>query len=84
MMSFWLSFQWLFWCFLLQLRIYAQPSQLKTAEYAANVTKVIFDHFEEYFNMSYSISKLGTLQNQLETVQFNLTKPIQYQIKIKN
>uniref|UniRef100_A0A3P9PC93 Aminopeptidase n=1 Tax=Poecilia reticulata TaxID=8081 RepID=A0A3P9PC93_POERE len=43
------------------LRIYAQPSQLKTAEYAANVTKVIFDHFEEYFNMSYSISKLDKI-----------------------
>uniref|UniRef100_A0A3B3UAT3 Aminopeptidase n=1 Tax=Poecilia latipinna TaxID=48699 RepID=A0A3B3UAT3_9TELE len=43
------------------LRIYAQPSQLKTAEYAADVTKVIFDHFEEYFNMSYSISKLDKI-----------------------
>ena len=47
-------------CLPLQLRIYAQPSQLGTAEYAANITKVIFDYFEEYFNMSYSISKLGT------------------------
>lgn len=44
-----------------QLRIYAQPSQLDTAEYAANTTKMIFDYFEEYFNMTYSISKLGTL-----------------------
>ncbi|XP_043999504.1 glutamyl aminopeptidase [Gambusia affinis] len=43
------------------LRIYAQPSQLKTAEYAANVTKVIFDYFEEYFDMSYSISKLDKI-----------------------
>lgn len=42
-----------------QLKIWAQPSQLHTAEYAANVTKIIFDYFEEYFNMSYSISKLG-------------------------
>ncbi|XP_041828234.1 glutamyl aminopeptidase isoform X2 [Melanotaenia boesemani] len=43
------------------LRIYAQPSQLKTAEYAANTTKIIFDYFEEYFNMSYSISKLDKI-----------------------
>lgn len=43
------------------LRIYAQPSQLATAEYAANVTKVIFDYFEEYFNMTYSISKLDKI-----------------------
>ncbi|XP_076022170.1 glutamyl aminopeptidase [Genypterus blacodes] len=43
------------------LRIYAQPSQLKTAEYAANTTKVIFDYFEDYFNMSYSISKLDKI-----------------------
>ena len=42
-----------------QLRIYAQPLQIKTAEYAADTTKVIFDYFEEYFNMSYSIPKLG-------------------------
>lgn len=43
------------------LRIYAQPSQLATAEYAANTTKVIFDYFEEYFNMPYSISKLDMI-----------------------
>ncbi|XP_073322847.1 glutamyl aminopeptidase [Pagrus major] len=43
------------------LRIYAQPSQIRTAEYAANTTKVIFDYFEEYFNMSYSISKLDKI-----------------------
>ncbi|KAM9707550.1 LOW QUALITY PROTEIN: glutamyl aminopeptidase [Menidia menidia] len=43
------------------LRIYAQPSQLHTAEYAANTTKIIFDYFEEYFNMSYSISKLDKI-----------------------
>ncbi|KAM4724354.1 glutamyl aminopeptidase [Anableps anableps] len=43
------------------LRIYAQPSQLKTAEYAANTTKIIFDYFEEYFNMSYSITKLDKI-----------------------
>ncbi|KAK5600388.1 hypothetical protein CRENBAI_025272 [Crenichthys baileyi] len=44
-----------------ELRIYAQPSQLATAEYAANTTKIIFDYFEEYFNMSYSISKLDKI-----------------------
>ncbi|KAE8289438.1 Glutamyl aminopeptidase [Larimichthys crocea] len=43
------------------LRIYAQPSQLDTAEYAANTTKMIFDYFEEYFNMTYSISKLDKI-----------------------
>lgn len=48
-----------------QLRIYAQPSQLETAEYAANTTKVIFDFFEEYFNMTYSINKLGTFRQTL-------------------
>lgn len=43
------------------LRIYAQPSQIHTAEYAANVTKVIFDYFEEYFDMRYSIAKLDKI-----------------------
>ncbi|XP_057714581.1 glutamyl aminopeptidase [Corythoichthys intestinalis] len=43
------------------LRIYTQPSQLPTAEYAADTTKVIFDYFEEYFNMNYSISKLDKI-----------------------
>ncbi|XP_058472021.1 glutamyl aminopeptidase [Solea solea] len=43
------------------LRIYAQPTQLKTAEYAANTTKIIFDYFEEYFKMDYSISKLDKI-----------------------
>ncbi|XP_053291413.1 glutamyl aminopeptidase [Pleuronectes platessa] len=43
------------------LRIYAQPTQLRTAEYAANTTKVIFDFFEDYFNMSYSIPKLDKI-----------------------
>ncbi|XP_072314030.1 glutamyl aminopeptidase [Eucyclogobius newberryi] len=43
------------------LKIWAQPSQLHTAEYAANTTKIIFDYFEEYFNMSYSISKLDKI-----------------------
>lgn len=43
------------------LKIWAQPSQLHTAEYAANTTKIIFDYFEEYFNMNYSISKLDKI-----------------------
>ncbi|XP_053191825.1 glutamyl aminopeptidase [Scomber japonicus] len=43
------------------LKIYAQPSQIKTAEYAANMTKIIFDYFEEYFNMTYSITKLDKI-----------------------
>ncbi|XP_059208894.1 glutamyl aminopeptidase [Centropristis striata] len=43
------------------LRIYAQPSQIATAEYAANTTKIIFDHFEDYFNMPYSIPKLDKI-----------------------
>ncbi|KAF3693482.1 Glutamyl aminopeptidase [Channa argus] len=43
------------------LRIYAQRSQLETATYAADTTKAIFDYFEEYFNMSYSIGKLDKI-----------------------
>ncbi|KAJ1206147.1 hypothetical protein NDU88_001556 [Pleurodeles waltl] len=43
------------------LTIYAQKKQLHTAEYAANVTKIIFDFYEEYFNMSYSIPKLDKI-----------------------
>ncbi|XP_077477502.1 glutamyl aminopeptidase [Stigmatopora argus] len=43
------------------LRIYTQPSQLSTAKYAADTTKVIFDYFEEYFNMNYSITKLDKI-----------------------
>ncbi|XP_016095631.1 glutamyl aminopeptidase-like [Sinocyclocheilus grahami] len=43
------------------LRIYAQPLQISTAEYAANVTKIIFDYFEEYFDMEYSIEKLDKI-----------------------
>ncbi|XP_009978824.1 PREDICTED: glutamyl aminopeptidase [Tauraco erythrolophus] len=43
------------------LRVYAQPLQLSTAEYAANVTKIVFDFFEEYFNMSYSLPKLDQI-----------------------
>ncbi|XP_017320538.2 glutamyl aminopeptidase [Ictalurus punctatus] len=43
------------------LRIYAQPSQIHTAVYAADVTKTIFDYFEEYFDMEYSIQKLDKI-----------------------
>ncbi|XP_062379310.1 glutamyl aminopeptidase [Sardina pilchardus] len=43
------------------LRIWAQPAQIHTAEYAAIVTKVIFDYFEEYFDMEYSIAKLDKI-----------------------
>ncbi|XP_042727279.1 glutamyl aminopeptidase [Lagopus leucura] len=43
------------------LRVYAQPQQLHTAEYAANVTKIVFDFFEEYFDLSYSLPKLDKI-----------------------
>ncbi|XP_053107584.1 glutamyl aminopeptidase isoform X2 [Hemicordylus capensis] len=43
------------------LRVYAQPQQIKTAEYAANVTKLVFDFFEGYFNMNYSLPKLDKI-----------------------
>ncbi|KAF1514260.1 Glutamyl aminopeptidase, partial [Eudyptula albosignata] len=43
------------------LRVYAQPLQIHTAEYAANVTKIVFDFFEEYFNLSYSLPKLDKI-----------------------
>ncbi|NXM69554.1 AMPE aminopeptidase, partial [Serilophus lunatus] len=43
------------------LRVYAQPQQIHTAQYAANVTKRVFDFFEEYFNLSYSLPKLDKI-----------------------
>ncbi|XP_066576726.1 glutamyl aminopeptidase [Amia ocellicauda] len=43
------------------LRIYVQPEQKHTAEYAANVTKIIFDAFEKYFNVIYSLPKLDKI-----------------------
>ncbi|NXB07559.1 AMPE aminopeptidase, partial [Cnemophilus loriae] len=43
------------------LRVYAQPQQIHTAEYAANVTKIVFDFFEQYFNLSYSLPKLDKI-----------------------
>ncbi|XP_066429926.1 glutamyl aminopeptidase [Eleutherodactylus coqui] len=39
------------------LRIYVQPQQNETAVYAADTTKVVFDFFEQYFNMDYSLPK---------------------------
>lgn len=67
-------------CLSLKLRIYAQPSQIKTAEYAANTTKIIFDYFEDYFNMSYSIAKLGMfhIRNTDCTTQSDL--PLNYSV----
>lgn len=46
-------------CFVYQLTIYVQPEQKQTAEYAANITKAVFDYFEEYFALNYSLPKLG-------------------------
>ncbi|XP_075705846.1 glutamyl aminopeptidase [Rhinoderma darwinii] len=43
------------------LRIYVQPLQKETAVYAADTTKVVFDFFEEYFNMDYSLPKLDQM-----------------------
>ncbi|XP_023649534.2 glutamyl aminopeptidase-like isoform X1 [Paramormyrops kingsleyae] len=43
------------------LRIYAQPLQINTANYAADTTKIIFDYFETYFNMKYSMPKLDKI-----------------------
>lgn len=43
------------------LNIYVQPEQSHTAEYAANVTKIIFDYFEEYFGVNYALPKLDQI-----------------------
>ncbi|XP_048453600.1 glutamyl aminopeptidase [Rhincodon typus] len=43
------------------LRIYVQPEQNKTAVYAADTMKNIFDYFEQYFNMNYSLPKLDMI-----------------------
>ncbi|XP_012621645.3 glutamyl aminopeptidase [Microcebus murinus] len=43
------------------LTIYVQPEQKHTAEYAANITKLAFDYFEEYFAMNYSLPKLDKI-----------------------
>ncbi len=66
------------------MRIYAQPLQISTAAYAANVTKIIFDYFEEYFDMEYSIEKLGKLAGQsylsLTLIQFEKKDLTSYQL----
>ncbi|XP_071975412.1 glutamyl aminopeptidase [Engystomops pustulosus] len=43
------------------LKIYVQPLQNKTAVYAADTTQVVFDFFEEYFDMEYSLPKLDQI-----------------------
>ncbi|KAG8454068.1 hypothetical protein GDO86_000635 [Hymenochirus boettgeri] len=43
------------------LNIYVQPLQNETAVYAADTTKKVFDYFEEYFNMNYSLPKLDQI-----------------------
>ncbi|XP_045655108.1 LOW QUALITY PROTEIN: glutamyl aminopeptidase [Ursus americanus] len=43
------------------LTIYVQPEQKHTAEYAANITKIVFDYFEEYFAMDYALPKLDEI-----------------------
>ncbi|XP_006162311.1 glutamyl aminopeptidase isoform X2 [Tupaia chinensis] len=43
------------------LTIYVQPEQVRTAEYAADITKSVFDYFEEYFAMNYSLPKLDKI-----------------------
>lgn len=43
------------------LTVYVQPKQKQTAEYAANITKAVFDFFEDYFAMEYSLPKLDKI-----------------------
>ncbi|XP_078069462.1 glutamyl aminopeptidase isoform X2 [Mustelus asterias] len=43
------------------LRIYVQPEQIHTAFYAAETMKRVFDEFEQYFNISYSLPKLDMI-----------------------
>ncbi|XP_072351999.1 glutamyl aminopeptidase [Scyliorhinus torazame] len=43
------------------LRIYVQPEQKHTATYAADTMKTIFDYFEQYFNINYSLPKLDMI-----------------------
>ena len=44
-----------------QIRIHARPQFIAAgyADYAANISAVLFDWFEEYFNHTYSFSKTG-------------------------
>ncbi|XP_037686396.1 glutamyl aminopeptidase [Choloepus didactylus] len=43
------------------LTVYVQPEQKHTAEYAANITKIVFDYFEDYFAMDYALPKLDKI-----------------------
>ncbi|KAM7154960.1 glutamyl aminopeptidase [Molossus nigricans] len=43
------------------LTVYVQPEQKHTAEYAANITKIVFDYYEEYFAMDYALPKLDKI-----------------------
>ncbi|XP_075400037.1 glutamyl aminopeptidase [Tenrec ecaudatus] len=43
------------------LTIYVQPEQRHTAVYASKITKIVFDYFEEYFDMEYVLPKLDKI-----------------------
>lgn len=43
------------------LTVYVQPEQKHTGEYAANITKIVFDYYEEYFAMNYTLPKLDKI-----------------------
>ncbi|KAM8804243.1 glutamyl aminopeptidase [Rhynchonycteris naso] len=43
------------------LTVYVQPEQKHTAEYAADITKSVFDYYEEYFAMDYALPKLDKI-----------------------
>ncbi|KAM6220503.1 glutamyl aminopeptidase [Rhynchocyon petersi] len=43
------------------LTIYVQPEQKDTAKYASEITKSVFDFFEQYFGMEYSLPKLDKI-----------------------
>ncbi|CAK6432894.1 unnamed protein product [Pipistrellus nathusii] len=43
------------------LTVYVQPEQKHTGEYAANITQIVFDYYEEYFGMNYSLPKLDKI-----------------------
>ncbi|XP_054578911.1 glutamyl aminopeptidase isoform X2 [Eptesicus fuscus] len=43
------------------LTVYVQPEQKHTGEYAANITQIVFDYYEEYFAMDYALPKLDKI-----------------------
>lgn len=43
------------------LTVYVQPEQKHTGEYAANITQIVFDYYEEYFAMNYALPKLDMI-----------------------